>query len=108
VKSHHSPLSSTVPTTSNPHLGTVSGRVTLVMDSVVQLLKMIGCVVLAVLPETGVPTTSNLDQEVVNGVMANAVRSLGAEQAVVIEATEDGVRMAVAVSYLSLDVINIG
>ena len=78
MKSHHSPLSSTVQTTSNPHLGTVSGRVTLVMDSAVQLLKMIGCVVLDVLLETGVPTTSSLDLGVANGVVADAVRNLGA------------------------------
>jgi len=71
------------------------------MDSVVQLLKMIGCVVQDVLPETGVQTTSNLGQGVVHGVVVDVRRHLVvAEQAVVTVVTEDGVKMVVVVSYL--------
>ena len=71
------------------------------MDSAVLLLKslkILGCIVQDVLPETGVQTTSNLDQVIVNGVMANAVRKLGVLQAVVIGVARVGVRMAVVVS----------
>ena len=46
-------ISFTVQTTSNPLLGTVSGRVTLVMEVAVLLLKMIGCVVQDVQPRLG-------------------------------------------------------
>ena len=52
-----------------------------------------------------VPTTSNLNQGLVNGVVADAVRNLGAEQAVVIGVAEAGVRIAVAVSYQVTSVI---
>ena len=54
----------------------MSGTVTLVVEVAVLLLKMIGCVVQDVLPETGVPTTSNLDLGIVNGVVADAGRNL--------------------------------
>ena len=40
-----------------------------------------------------------------NGVVADAVRNLGAEQAVVIGVAEAGVRIAVAVSYQVTSVI---
>ena len=57
VKSHHllflRHISSTVQTTSSLHLGTVSGKVA---DAVL-LLKMIGCVVLAVLARLGGKST---------------------------------------------------
>ena len=46
-------ISFTVQTTSNPLLGTVSGRVTLVMEVAVLLLKMTGCVVQDAQPRPG-------------------------------------------------------
>ena len=58
VKSHYiisilHIISFTVQTTSSLHLGTVSGRVTLVVEVAVLLLKMIGCVVQDVQPRPG-------------------------------------------------------
>ena len=50
----------------------MSGRVTLVMEVAVQLLKMIGCVVQDVQPRPGVPTTSSLDLGIVPGVVGTA------------------------------------
>ena len=80
VKSHHSPLSpsylSSVQTTSSLHLGTVSGKVTLGVEVAVLPLKMIGCVVLAVLLEPGVPTISSLHLGIVHGVEGTAKRPL--------------------------------
>ena len=71
-------------------------------------LKILGCIVQDVLPGIGVQTTSNLDLGTVSGVMANAVRKLGVLQAVVIGVARVGVRMAVVVSYLVMNMISIG
>ena len=54
----------------------MSGKVTLVVEVAVLLLKMIGCVVQDVPPRPGVPTTSSLDLEIVHGVVADAGRNL--------------------------------
>jgi len=58
-----------VPTTSSLHLGTVSGRATLVMGFAKLLLKMIGSLVLAVQPGPGVLTTSSPRLGTVSGTV---------------------------------------
>jgi len=72
VKSHYiisilHIISFAVQTTSSLHLGTVSGRVTLVLGFAVLLQRMIGSLVLAVVPEPGVLTTSSPRLGTVNG-----------------------------------------
>ena len=54
----------------------MSGKVTLGVEVAVLPLKMIGCVVLAVLLEPGVPTISSLHLGIVHGVEGTAKRPL--------------------------------